>query len=712
MVATYKNRTSGGDAPEALYRRRMEEHAGVLAGLDRHARALGAGRLASFLSAAGCLVAAVAGAETPRTGWLGAAGALFVLFAVLVVLDLRLRRRIEREDALRAVYERALLRRARDWPALERALADVGLAADPHRRPSDSDEAASDEAYVRDLHLFGRASLFRLAATPGTPSGRRRLAAWFLSGDGAGDDETGGAGAEAATIRARQAAVRALAGELDWRAGLEAVAWGSPRRRGGEPEEEARRSSSGAAARREEPVLDRFYAWLDAEPWLLRRRGLVAAAWALSVATPAALLLWLVAGLPAVWVPLAGAAYLLSAVSAKRIHEGYDQAISGLDALRGHGDVFRWLEDLPGDSPLLDDLRARLGARRRGVASAVAPDSRRRDGGDAVTSSRSGNAEDGVTPPRRTAAEWMDRLDRLIVLSDTRRGLIHFFVQVLFLWDFHVQLALERWRAATGAAARGWLEALGEVEALAALAALAHAQPDWAFPEVDAAADAFEARDVGHPLIADERRVGNDLTVGPPGSFLLVTGSNMSGKTTLLRAVGANAVLARAGGPVCARTLRLPPVTLATSIAVEDSLEEGVSFFLAELLRLKAVVAKAEEGARGNGRRILYLLDEVLRGTNSAERRVAVGRVIGRLLAVGAIGAVTTHDLEMLAEGDLEAAAVPIHFRETIDPRPGGGADMSFDYRARPGLATTTNALRLLEAVGLAGGDRGPEQAP
>jgi DNA mismatch repair ATPase MutS len=195
--------------------------------------------------------------------------------------------------------------------------------------------------------------------------------------------------------------------------------------------------------------------------------------------------------------------------------------------------------------------------------------------------------------------------------------------------------------------------------------------------------------------------VGNDVTVGPPGTFLLVTGSNMSGKTTLLRALGANAVLARAGAPVCARALRMPPVELATSVAVEDSLEEGVSFFLAELLRLKAVVQKAEEAAGRSSRRLLYLLDEVLRGTNSAERRVAVGRVIGRLLAVGAIGAVTTHDLEMLAEGDLEAAAVPIHFRETVAPRPGGGADMTFDYLARPGLATTTNALRLLEAVGL-----------
>jgi DNA mismatch repair ATPase MutS len=308
----------------------------------------------------------------------------------------------------------------------------------------------------------------------------------------------------------------------------------------------------------------------------------------------------------------------------------------------------------------------------------------------------------------------MDRLERLTVLADARFGLTHFFVQVLFLWDFHLGVRFERWREHAGGAARGWLEALGEAEALSALAALAHAQPDWAFPEVDPGLDGFDARDLGHPLIPDSRRVGNDVTVGPPGTFLLVTGSNMSGKTTLLRSIGANAVLAWAGGPACARELRLPPVRLATSIAVEDSLEEGVSFFLAELLRLKAVVAEAERAAAEStgagagatdGARVLYLLDEVLRGTNSAERRVAVQRVVGRLVALGAIGAVTTHDLELLREdeplGGLERAARPIHFRETIRPRPDGGAEMTFDYVARPGLATTTNALRLLEAVGL-----------
>ena len=207
------------------------------------------------------------------------------------------------------------------------------------------------------------------------------------------------------------------------------------------------------------------------------------------------------------------------------------------------------------------------------------------------------------------------------------------------------------------------------------------------------------ARDLGHPLLPPSRRVGNDVTVGPAGAFLLVTGSNMSGKSTLLRALGVNVVLAQAGGPACAAALRLPPLRLATSILVEDSLAGGISFFLAELLRIKQVVTAAGEAGR-EGAVLLYLLDEVLRGTNSVERRIAVRRVLRHLLARGALGAVSTHDLELAAGAGLAQAARAVHFRETLTPGP-DGPRMSFDYRLRPGPATTTNALELLRQVGL-----------
>src|SRR5262249_6713836 len=154
----------------------------------------------------------------------------------------------------------------------------------------------------------------------------------------------------------------------------------------------------------------------------------------------------------------------------------------------------------------------------------------------------------------------------------------------------HMVWLLERWQRDAGGRVRGWLAALGEIEALGALAGLSFDNPGWAFPAVAADQDRIAARDLGHPLIAAEQRGGNDVEVGPPGTFLLVTGSNMSGKSTLLRAIGVNTILALAGGPVCAAEMRLPPVEIATSILIEDSLAAGVSFFMAEVLRIQTVV--------------------------------------------------------------------------------------------------------------------------
>ena len=298
-------------------------------------------------------------------------------------------------------------------------------------------------------------------------------------------------------------------------------------------------------------------------------------------------------------------------------------------------------------------------------------------------------------------------------IADARYGSFHVIPQMLLLWDFHALRLLEAWQAGPGRHARRWLGALGELEALAALAGLAYDQPGWAFPVMapvagegaGAGRPRLAARALGHPLIVDRRRVGNDVEIGPAGSFLLVTGSNMAGKSTLLRALGANVVLAQAGGPVCAEAMTLPPLTLATSILVEDSLAGGVSFFMAELLRIRRVVESARS-APAAGRVLLFLIDEPLRGTNSRERRIAVERVLGHLLAAGAIGAVATHDLELAAEPALAAAARPVHFRETLaaadaaDAAEGRPA-MTFDYRLRPGPATSTNALALLEMVGL-----------
>jgi MutS domain V len=301
-------------------------------------------------------------------------------------------------------------------------------------------------------------------------------------------------------------------------------------------------------------------------------------------------------------------------------------------------------------------------------------------------------------PNGRSAAADIHALERIARCVIPRSALAYWVVQMICLWDVHVLGALEDWQATVGPNLREWLEALGEIEALAALATLAHAHPDWVIPEIDSTACRLEAQQAGHPLLAPATRVDNAVTLGPPGTFVLVTGSNMAGKSTYLRTIGTNIVLAQAGGPVCARAFRMPPLELCTSMRVVDSLERGVSTFLAELVRLKQVVDVARQAEVE--RIVCYLLDEILQGTNSAERQIAVRRVILFLLAHHAIGAVSTHDLALANLPELDARAQLVHFQETLRAAPEGPI-MSFEYRLQPGIATSTNALRLVAMLGL-----------
>ncbi len=289
-------------------------------------------------------------------------------------------------------------------------------------------------------------------------------------------------------------------------------------------------------------------------------------------------------------------------------------------------------------------------------------------------------------------------LEQLVALSDVRHSAWLFVpLQTLTLWDLHVWWAIERWRRRHGSHVRGWLTAVGRVEALGGLASIAFDHATWAFPDLADRHDTLSAAALGHPLLPDGVRVCNDVTVGPPGRFLLVTGSNMSGKSTLLRAIGLNIVLAQAGAPVCASRLDMPPLALHTSMRVSDSLELGLSLFMASLVRLKAIVTAARV-ARAS-RRVCYLLDEVLQGTNSGERQVAVRTVVDHLLGCQAVGVVTTHDLELARDPSFTARAESVHLQETLH---GEGRDvrMTFDYTLRPGPAHAGNALRLLRVLG------------
>jgi DNA mismatch repair ATPase MutS len=271
-------------------------------------------------------------------------------------------------------------------------------------------------------------------------------------------------------------------------------------------------------------------------------------------------------------------------------------------------------------------------------------------------------------------------------------GLIHPFANALLLWDVHCILGLEAWQTQAGRAARDWFRVLGEFEALSSIAGLAHDEPAFAFPEVVGEPTCYEAEALGHPLLSSHVRVANDVTLAEAGSILLVTGSNMSGKSTLLRSMGLAAVMALAGAPVCAARLKMSSCEVRTSIRVRDSLEQGESSFYAELRKLSAVLADTAGRVP-----VFFLLDEILHGTNSRERQIGARWLLSELMERGAMGAASTHDMGLTRLPDRLADRVELwHFRENVHE-----GKMAFDYRLRPGPVTAGNALRLMRSVGL-----------
>lgn len=283
-------------------------------------------------------------------------------------------------------------------------------------------------------------------------------------------------------------------------------------------------------------------------------------------------------------------------------------------------------------------------------------------------------------------------LERLQVRLAARRNLLFAPVAAMLFWGTHHRWAIDRWRRRYRGEARGWVRAAGEFDALLALAQYCVERPGHVFPEFDDV-PGLEARGLGHPLIPEARLQRNDVRLGRgEADVLIVTGSNMSGKSTLLRTIGVNFVLARMGAPTAATTFRLGPLALGASIAVHDSLQDGVSRFLAELLALKAVLNT------GSGEEpLLFLLDEVLQGTNSDDRRAAAAALLRELGRRSAVGVMTTHDLSLteLAH-ELPGRVRNMHFTERVVD----GA-MEFDYQLRDGVLARGNALDLMRMLNL-----------
>ena len=298
---------------------------------------------------------------------------------------------------------------------------------------------------------------------------------------------------------------------------------------------------------------------------------------------------------------------------------------------------------------------------------------------------------------RGAASGVIAELKTLIELHDWQHNIIFAPLAAMLLWEVHLAWMVDAWRRQHGQHVRRWLDAAGQFEALSSLAAYRYERPADLFPEIltavpGAPRPVIVGRGLGHPLIPSTRMIRNDVALTNETRLLVISGSNMSGKSTLLRTVGVNVVMALAGAPVRATELRLTPVSIGATLRIQDSLQEGRSRFYAEITRIRAVSDIAQRGEP-----LLFLLDELLHGTNSHDRLLGSSGILRGLVERGAIGLVTTHDLALTAIVDsLKPQATNVHFEDWFE-----GSEIRFDYTMKPGPVTRSNAVALMRAVGL-----------
>ena len=629
--------------PRHYYRQREARARADAERLAHELVRLGRLRVAVFASAVAPLFFLEGSLPRLRTGLLLLAVAAALLFVTLVLRFRTLKRRARNAHLCETLASEALARLDRRWEDLP---------------PEPSFVVPPDHPSADDLDLVGHASLSHLLGRVTTAAGRSVLRSWLLDPfDPLAADPVRllvdtSVVAPAPTpspghswmrnLRERQHAVRLLAREP---ALLHDI-------------EHAGRSVNTKG--RDRDTL-RFLKWIGTTRWLAKRRHYVYAARILALATPASLIAWGSGLVPGILPTLSGlCAYALQWRVARQAAARFSAAEAGENDLMAWRGQLVLAAQFPEGSVLLDRLR------------------------------------DVAHQPHRGAARALEELTRITHAAGTRyNALLHFPLVVLFAWDVLMLDLLERWHARHADAVPRWIRTMGEIEALAALGGLLYDHPDWTFPEFTSDPESgIRASALGHPLLDPRHCVRNEVDVPSAGCLLLVTGSNMAGKTTLLRTIGVNQVLALSGGPVAAARFATQAVLPWCVMRVRDSLEHGVSYFLAELKRLERLVVVARASP------VLFLLDEILQGTNSAERRTAARIVLAHLLETNALGAVTTHDLGLPDTPELEHRVKNVHFREHVT-EVNGERTLDFDYVLRPGVATSRNALLLLEIAGL-----------
>jgi ABC-type ATPase involved in cell division len=495
--------------------------------------------------------------------------------------------------------------------------------------------AEPDHHYASDLDIFGEKGLFHYVNRAVTAVGKRWTAAWLKTQAGA------------AEVGLRQEAVRELAPLIDLRHTI---------------------AAHGMFIDDSSRKLDALFALLD-EPFIVRGRKFLVGF----------MMLWplvTLAGLVSLFfsVPLAvplGMAVVQAAVNKKyfkRVSRIYGLTGKSHKILKAYSRIINGMERENHKSARLGELKKRLSVRDK------------------------------------SASLCIRRLSVLLEWFDTRNGMLHFIFNNILLWDLHCVYRIERWRSDAGSHVPDWFDVIGEFEALCGFAALHFNNPGWAFPGITAGPFQLNGVSLGHPLIPQKERVCNDVrfnetAAAGKGNLLIVTGPNMGGKSTFLRTVGVNTVLAFAGAPVCARRLEVSPLKLFTSMQTSDSLDRHLSLFYAELQRLKIVLDGISRGEP-----VFFLIDEILKGTNALDRQKGAIALLKQLMRSGANGIAATHDLQLTrledpAQWENYPGGINIsnyHFDSYIE-----GDKLLFDYRLRPGVCQSFNALVLMKKMGI-----------
>lgn len=494
-----------------------------------------------------------------------------------------------------------------------------------------------DHLYARDLDIFGRGGLFELVSVARTDLGQETLAEWLLSPPALDD------------IRRRQEAVRELAGMLDLREKLAVVG--------------------------DDALTDK-----DAAPlWTWGEHSLFRASGALRMLGAAlSVLMGLSMAIYAIW----SLVWLDPAQFPNTPRPTIPLACVLVFGLMIFGFALYWRGRVLESVERFEKIRTGLALMAQLLVLIE-----RAEFKSALLHGTQQKISWGERPSKQIA-----KLNRLADLLDSRDNLLLRILGPPLLWTTQVAFAIESWRRRYGPVMASWLKAIGDMEALSSLATYAYEHPEDPFPEFTTEAPALVAEEMGHPLLPRSRCVRNSVDLGKDLRLLIVSGSNMSGKSTLLRTIGVNAVLALAGTVVEARSFRLSELRIGASLRISDSLREGESRFSAEIGRIRRIMDQAQQF-----KPTLFLIDEILNGTNSQDRQTGSHVILRRLLENGAFGLITTHDLALTRVGEMFPSGVRnAHFRDKIID-----GKMVFDYQLHPGVVQGSNAVELMRLYGL-----------